>query len=867
MDCGPAALKCLLEGFGIPISYGRLREACQTGVDGTCIDTLETVAKQLGLEAEQIMIPADHLLVPEANALPAIVVVNLPGGLTHFVVVWRRHGRMLQVMDPAIGRRWVPAKQFLAEIYSHTMPASAKDWRDYAASEDFQSVLGARLHRLGLNRMVQNRLLSDVLNDESWRSIAVLDASARLLRLLCDAGAVRGGRDVLALIERFRSEPEKIPQHCWSVRTAPQDSEGCEQILLRGAVLVCVRGTGPIASRAELGSELAAALAEHPFRPSRELWRALRQSSRLTPVLVFFTLIVAAGGTIVEALLFRALLDVTAQLRISGQRMAAIGAVILFSLILLLMEFPLFSAALRLGRQIENRLRVAFLEKIPKLGDRYFQSRLTSDMAERSHAAQRLRDLPNAARQALRALFEMFAMAAGIVWLEPSAAPFVIVILAAAVIPAFVSQPLLAERDLRVRSHAAGLTRFYLDAMLGLLAIRAHGGERAVRREHEKLLGEWASASVRLQRGVVAAEAVQLTGMFGLIAALMLLHPLQGAAVGRLLLLVYWALNLPVLGQEFGTLTRQYPAYRNLTLRLLEPLGAPEESSNIDRSDERSAPGAPALEFRDVSVEVAGHTILDAINMNIAPASHIAIVGPSGAGKSSLVGILLGWLKPSKGEVLAGGAPLDPDQLRRSVAWVDPAVQLWNRSLVDNLSYGSAPDPASVAQAIDEAMLRGVLETLPSGLQTKLGESGGLVSGGEGQRVRLARALLRQNTRLVILDEPFRGLDREKRSELLLRARRLWCHATLLCITHDVAETQSFDRVLVIERGRLIEHGTPRELAANRASRYSQLLEAEKQTRTGLWSGGFWRRIRVHSGRLIEELPASAGVAEAEEVA
>ena len=63
MDCGPAALKCLLEGFGVSVSYGRLREACQTSVDGTSIDTLETLAQSLGLDAEQVMMPVDHLLL------------------------------------------------------------------------------------------------------------------------------------------------------------------------------------------------------------------------------------------------------------------------------------------------------------------------------------------------------------------------------------------------------------------------------------------------------------------------------------------------------------------------------------------------------------------------------------------------------------------------------------------------------------------------------------------------------------------------------------------------------------------------------------------------------------------------------------
>jgi len=74
MDCGPASLKALLEGFGRPASYGRLREACHTDVDGTSIDTLEEIANRLGLDASQVMVPMDHLLLPEAGVLPCIVV-------------------------------------------------------------------------------------------------------------------------------------------------------------------------------------------------------------------------------------------------------------------------------------------------------------------------------------------------------------------------------------------------------------------------------------------------------------------------------------------------------------------------------------------------------------------------------------------------------------------------------------------------------------------------------------------------------------------------------------------------------------------------------------------------------------------------
>jgi ATP-binding cassette subfamily B protein len=155
---------------------------------------------------------------------------------------------------------------------------------------------------------------------------------------------------------------------------------------------------------------------------------------------------------------------------------------------------------------------------------------------------------------------------------------------------------------------------------------------------------------------------------------------------------------------------------------------------------------------------------------------------------------------------------------------------------------------------LEQSELRQLLETLPDGLQTALGESGGLVSGGEGQRVRLGRALMRHGVRLALLDEPFRGLDRHQRRELLARARRHWENTTLLCVTHDVGETLAFPRALVIENGRIVEDGNPAHLARQADSRYRALLEAEESVREGSWSSGHWRHLRLEAGRLIEKL-------------
>ena len=163
MDCGPAALTCLLAGYGLSVSYGRLREACQTDVDGTSIDMLETVAVQLGLNAEQILVPVDHLFLPETMALPAIVVVRLPSGVTHFVVAWRRHGRVVQVMDPGTGRRWPTCRRFLDELYVHTQAVPATAWRAWAETDEFLGGLRRRWAALAIDGAEGERLLAEAL--------------------------------------------------------------------------------------------------------------------------------------------------------------------------------------------------------------------------------------------------------------------------------------------------------------------------------------------------------------------------------------------------------------------------------------------------------------------------------------------------------------------------------------------------------------------------------------------------------------------------------------------------------------------------------------------------------------------------------
>ncbi len=856
MDCGPAALKCLFEGFRLPVSYGRLREACQTDVDGTSIDTLEEIAQRLGLEAEQNMLPLDQVFLKEADSLPALIVVQMPNGATHFVVVWRAMGPFLQIMDPGSGRRWTTIESFLGEVFVHEQTLPAEQWREWAASDSGRALFLARLVALGASSAQAGELVSVATQGDGWRPLATLDAAIRLAQTLVNAEALHGGQQAVAAVRRFLDDPELLPEQSWAIR----EDEDAQNIRLRGAVFISISGQraqqDEESGAAALSPELAAAVKERPARPGLALLGFLKQDGLLSPAVLTAAIMLAAAGTMVEALLLRGLLDLGRELQLAGQRLFAYAAVILLAAALLLIELPLARGILRLGRQMENRLRLAFLTKIPRLGDRYFQSRPKSDMAERSHSIHRIRHLPELGGRVVRAFFELAFTAAGIIWIDPPAWPLVLASCVAAVILPLLGQRALNERDLRLRVHAGALGRFYLDALLGMIPIRTHGAQPAMRQAHRDLLREWAGAGLALQEVVARVEGVQMAVGFALCGWLLFDHFARHGQSGSTLLLVYWALNLPAIAQDLALTSWQYPAYRNVTLRLLDPLGAIEQTPAAVESAAGASTTGMAIDIEGVSVRASGHLILSGIDVRIAAGSHVAIVGPSGAGKSSFAGLLLGWNRPAEGVLrMDGRAVVDepPEDLRRQIAWVNPEVQLWNKTVLENLGYGAPPGAETgVTGVIEAADLRGVLERLPLGMQTVLGEGGARVSGGEGQRLRLGRALLRDNVRLAILDEPFRGLDQQRRRILLARCRQWWRDATLLCITHDVGHALTFDRVLVIEAGRVVEDGIPSELAAQAGSRYRDLLEAEAQVAKGMWQNTDWRRVYLQEGQLIE---------------
>ena len=253
---------------------------------------------------------------------------------------------------------------------------------------------------------------------------------------------------------------------------------------------------------------------------------------------------------------------------------------------------------------------------------------------------------------------------------------------------------------------------------------------------------------------------------------------------------------------------------------------APPHAARVPRE------AAPQIRFERVGYAHGGRAAaLSECSFTAAARAVTALVGASGAGKTTLLSVLLGFAAPYTGHVWIDGVELcelDVAQWRARIAWVPQQGHVFEGSVRDNLLLAApGADAAALRRAAERSGLSAVLERLPHGWETPLGERGLGLSGGELQRLALARALLREQARVWLLDEPTAHLDSAAAQAVEAVIRAAAETRTVLLVAHRLSAVRAADRVVVLGAGRVIEQGPPLELAGARGV-YAELLQAEQ---------------------------------------
>jgi ATP-binding cassette subfamily B protein len=221
------------------------------------------------------------------------------------------------------------------------------------------------------------------------------------------------------------------------------------------------------------------------------------------------------------------------------------------------------------------------------------------------------------------------------------------------------------------------------------------------------------------------------------------------------------------------------------------------------------------IEFRDVTMAYPSGDALDSVDLAIPAGSTLAVVGHTGSGKSTLVSLIPRLADPTSGAVLLDGVDLrdlDPAEVRRHIGFVPQETFLFSATIADNIAFGvESAGPEEIRRAAELAGLAADIESFPEGYKTMVGERGITLSGGQKQRTAIARALLR-NPRILVLDDALSSVDTLTEERILTSLATIMRGRTVILISHRVSTVRQADRIVVLEKGRIVEQGTHAEL-------------------------------------------------------
>jgi len=571
-------------------------------------------------------------------------------------------------------------------------------------------------------------------------------------------------------------------------------------------------------------------------RPEERSRLKLKPLTRLAPYIVGYrgralaaliALVVAALTTLIVPVAVRRMID----FGFSDKAVQLINSY--FAVMIAVVAVLAISSAMRyylvttLGERIVADLRSDVFAHLTQLSSSFFDTARTGEIVSRLTAdTTQIKSAVGASVSiALRNLLLFLGGAAMMVVTSPRLSLFVL-----GAIPIIVLPLVGFGRAVRKRGRAAQDTLAeasgYADELIGAVrTLQAFTNEKLAQSQFSAAVeGAFAAArDATKARGLLTAVVIFL--VFASIVVVLWVgaqdvlagHITPGRLGQFVLYAVFAAGGLSELSQVWGEIAQASGAAE----RLFEILDAEPQIKAPSRPLVLPTPARGAVEFKDVSFEYPSRPnapVLNHVSFRVAPGEKLALVGPSGAGKSTVFQLIQRFYDPVAGTVSFDGVSItdvDPAALRSSIALVPQDAVIFCTSVKENIRFGR-PDATDgeIEKAAAAAHASDFIRRLPDGYETQVGERGVTLSGGQRQRIAIARAILREAP-LLLLDEATSSLDAESETLVQQALSGLMRNRTSIVIAHRLATVQNCDRILVIDRGRIVEEGTHASLASS----------------------------------------------------
>ncbi|RSK29286.1 ABC transporter ATP-binding protein [Bacillus sp. HMF5848] len=489
----------------------------------------------------------------------------------------------------------------------------------------------------------------------------------------------------------------------------------------------------------------------------------------------------------------------------------------------------------RASRQVEAGLRSTLIRKLQQLSISYH-----GELRSGKLQAKVLRDVENIEVLSKQIMFTFATAITNVIvaigvtaYRNLFVALFFILVIPVALILVTIFRRNLQRKNREFRTHIESMSGQVAETVTMIPVTRAHGLEEIEIRKTDSTLKELKGKGYLLD----LAEALfgssgwvvfQLFQMFCLVFTATLAYrgeiPIGDVAMYQ----AYFASILMSVNQIISVYPQLAKGYESI-ISVSEILFAEEKEEYRGKKQIESIKGQ--FQFENVHFTYSGTEkhVLNNFNLSVKAGESIALVGESGAGKSTVLSMIVGFYKPTKGNITLDGIPfdeLDMQRFRQKIAVVPQNTILFSGSIRDNITYGLEDVSEEKLQSIVEmANLQDVIADMPHGLDTLIGEHGGKLSGGQRQRIAIARALVR-DPEVILLDEATSALDNQSEYKVQQALQKLIKGRTTFIVAHRLSTIRDADRIVVMKSGKCVEIGTYDQLLAEKGYFY-QLKEMQ----------------------------------------